>query len=169
MNVLQELSKHHSEWIRMAKNMGTQFPDDLVQEMYIRLNQYSTLDKILNNGKVNTMYVWLTMRNIYYTESKIPKHVQLNENIEIAEEEVNHEGDKRIFVKIESEIDSWEWYDKMLFNIYRNSGLSMRELVKETKISLSSINNTIQCCKKRLKENVGEDYDDYKNKDYELI
>ena len=45
----------------------------------------------------------------------------------------------------------------------------MRELSKDTLISLTSIFTTIRNCKNRIKQNVGEDYTDYLNKDYELI
>jgi hypothetical protein len=40
---------------------------------------------------------------------------------------------------------------------------------KQSKISVTSIFNTIAICKKRIKENVREDYEDFKNGDYELI
>ena len=45
----------------------------------------------------------------------------------------------------------------------------MRKLASETGISLTSIFTTIKNCKNRIKENIGEDYQDYNNKDYELI
>jgi predicted DNA-binding protein YlxM (UPF0122 family) len=57
----------------------------------------------------------------------------------------------------------------MLFDLYKKTGKSIRELSKETTISTKSIFQTLKHCKERLKENVGEDYEDYKNKDYELI
>ena len=57
----------------------------------------------------------------------------------------------------------------MLFDLYRNTNMSMREIESATKISLRSIFCTIKNCKDRLKENVHEDYLDYVNEDYELI
>ena len=45
----------------------------------------------------------------------------------------------------------------------------MRELSNETKISLSSIFHTIKTCKERIVSEVGEDYEDYINEDYEKI
>ena len=71
--------------------------------------------------------------------------------------------------KVQKEIDSWHWYDKMLFELYRDSGMSMREMETATKISLTSIFNTIKNCKQRLRHAVGEDYQDYMNGDYELL
>ena len=47
--------------------------------------------------------------------------------------------------------------------------MSMRDIEAETNISLTSVFHTIKNCKTRLKKEVGEDIEDYFNKDYELI
>ncbi len=66
-------------------------------------------------------------------------------------------------------MDSWHWYDKGLFKLYRENEWSFREASKETKIGTKSIFNTIKYCKERLRENCAEDYEDYINEDYEKI
>ena len=71
--------------------------------------------------------------------------------------------------RVKEEAETWHWYDEMLFKHYFDSGMSMRELADETRISTSSIFQTIKYCKGKLKENLNEDYEDYKNEDYELI
>jgi hypothetical protein len=71
--------------------------------------------------------------------------------------------------KVNSEINNWHWYDKMLFELYKDTGKSMRDIESDTGISLSSIFCTLKNCKESLKENVKEDYEDFINKDYELI
>ena len=67
------------------------------------------------------------------------------------------------------EIDKWHWYDRQLFNIYKDTELSIRDIAKETTISSSSIFNTIKNCKRKIKSVLEEDYADYKNTDYEFI
>ena len=67
------------------------------------------------------------------------------------------------------EIDSWEWFDKMLFKLYAKSGDSIRDIAERTHISTTSIFHTLKYCKERIKNNVSEDYEDYKNNDFELI
>ena len=74
-----------------------------------------------------------------------------------------------IIEKIEEETESWHWYDKMMYELYRDSGKSMRDISAETRISVSSIYQTIKYCKKQIRNKVGEDYEDYKNEEYELI
>jgi hypothetical protein len=45
----------------------------------------------------------------------------------------------------------------------------MRDIAKDSGISLTSIFNTLKNCKERLKEGVGEDYEDFSNNDFDLI
>jgi len=74
-----------------------------------------------------------------------------------------------ILERIEEEISTWHWYDYMLFKIYVDSGKSIRTLAKETKISRDSIFQTLKNCKERIKIAVGEDWEDFKNLDYDKI
>ena len=67
------------------------------------------------------------------------------------------------------EVKQWHWYDQLLFDLYRTSGMSTRQIEGVTGISFKSVWKTIKTCKERLKENVSEDYEDFKNQDYELI
>jgi predicted DNA-binding protein YlxM (UPF0122 family) len=75
----------------------------------------------------------------------------------------NTEALNELYDKIEREIESWHWYDTMLFKLYRDSGKSMRELEAETKISLTSIFHTIKHCKARINAAISEDYYDVLN------
>jgi hypothetical protein len=67
------------------------------------------------------------------------------------------------------EMDNWHWYDSMLFKVYKEGNASMRDIAKDSGISLTSIFNTLKNCKERLKEGVGEDYEDFSNNDFDLI
>ncbi len=71
--------------------------------------------------------------------------------------------------KVSEEMNNWHHYDRLLFQLYKDSNMSMREIAQGTNISLRSIFCTLKHCKERLKENVGEDFQDYVNSDYELI
>jgi DNA-directed RNA polymerase specialized sigma subunit len=100
------------------------------------------------------------------------KHVSLDDVPQIVYNELNEAeqmATSNIEQMIEDEIESWHWYDAMLFRLYKDSNLSMRQIADKTNISLTSIFHTLKKCKDRLKENVGEDYEDFINKDFELI
>ena len=67
MDFLTQVAKHHDIYVRNVTNMGAgSYAEDIVQEMYIRLNKYSTAEKCITNGKVNKHYIW----RILYSLSK---------------------------------------------------------------------------------------------------
>ena len=176
MKLLNELAKHHKEWITIVKSFGEHDThEDIVQEMYLKLNKYTKLEDITTKGRLNKSYVWLTLRNLYYNQQKQQSKVNYidiedcrglkSDNTELIE----LEAQSNLNDLINKEIESWHWADKLLFDIYTQSGKSMRQLTKETGISTKTIFWTLKKCKERLKENVGESYEDYLNEDYELI
>lgn len=176
MSLLDELSKHHKEWITIVKSFGEKNDyDDLVQDMYLKLNKYTKLENITEDGKLNKGYVWFTLRNLYYQKQKESNKVtfiDIDDCRSLSSDEYNqfkHIADYKLNELIQQEIDSWHWSDKMLFEIYLKEKKSMRKLEEEIGISLTTIFWTIKRCKQRLKENVGESYEDYLNNDYELI
>ena len=176
MKLLNELAKHHKEWIHIVKTFGEHNTcEDIVQEMYIKLNKYTKLQNIQQNGKLNKSYVWLTLRNLYYNKQNQANKVNLidiDDCRQLTSEQYNElmfKAQSNIEEKIKQEINKWHYADKILFEIYLKEKKSMRQLAKEIDISLTTIFWTIKRCKERLKQNVGEDYTDYLNKDFELI
>jgi len=172
---INRVVEHHKEWIAFVHSFGEHFfAEDIVQETYINLIKWSSEDKLFTNGKINKGYMWLSLKNTFL------QHVNKANKIKLVSIDSFHEienlnnielltAQDKLEVKILEEMNSWEWYDKMLFEIYRNDKLSMRKIANKTKISLSSIFSTIKSCKEKLHDNVGEDYIDYKNGDYELL
>lgn len=176
MSLLGELSKYHNEWLTIVKSFGEKNEhEDIVQEMYLKLNKYTKLENIQQSGKLNKSYVWLTLRNLYYNkqnQSNKVYHIDIDDCRSISAEDYNKlhfESQSKISERIQQEIDSWHYADKILFEIYLKEKKSMRQLAKEIDISLTTVFWTIKRCKQRLFESVGEDYEDYLNNDYELI
>ncbi len=153
MKWLEKVAEHHKDYVEVVRKFGETFlAEDIVQEAYLRMLKYLYLDYLRERNK----YEIVSVENLHYLTSE--------EN-----EEEKHEAYLTILNKIKEESCSWHWYDKLLFEIYKDSGKSIRQLSKETNISVKSIFQTLKHCKQRIKENVGEDYTDYKNKEYELI
>ena len=175
MELLTKVSNHHKEWVKIVTTFGSDLPEDVVQEMYLRLHKYGQKEKVLNeSGEVNLFYIWTLLRNCWHDSNKRNKiefiSIENLYNLQDIEDTIDkHEAFHRIETLIEAESKTWHHYDKMLFDIYRNKTLSMRDIASETNISLKSIFNTLKHCKKRIKENVGEDFEDYLNNDLELI
>ena len=175
VSVLQVISKNHKEWVRLVSSFGGgDTSEDIVQDVYLRIYNYKYGEKIVKDGKINHALMWSILRNATHDQNKNNKikliSIEATYNLEDKKIEFDEFSSlERLHEKIRDEILSWHWYDTMLFSIYLESNLSMRDIAKKANISLTSIFNTIKNCKDRLKENVGEEWTDYCNEDFELI
>jgi DNA-directed RNA polymerase specialized sigma24 family protein len=174
MDKLSTLAKQHKEWVKIVNSFGEYFlADDIVQETYIKIIRLNYIDKIVTET-INKNIMWLILRSVYvdHLRSNKIKSVCIEDNINLSYDEFDlekHEAFNTIEQKIQDEVYSWHWYDIKLFNLYRESKLSMRQIADETNISLTSIFNTLSNCKERLRHSIGEDFADYLNGEYELI
>ena len=176
MEWLKIVAKDHKEWVKLVQSFGEDFfSEDIVQESYIRLYKYCKPENIIQNGQVNKGFMYFVLRNLYLLHIKSEKKnalVSLS-GLEVLKDETNdltkEEAYSKMLSKVHEEVDSWHWYDKQLFTIYKDTDLSIRDIAKETTISSSSIFNTLKNCKSKIKTKFKEDYEDYKNEDYELI
>lgn len=189
--IIEVLSKRHNEWIKIAKSFKISDDDanEIVQEMYLRLHDYTKdINKIMyNETEVNTFYIYITLRNLYYSgftkvyRGKSSKNKiiilfsEINENTfngllnQLSEDydEISNDITKKtnldiLYDKINKVIDNWYWYDKKLTKLYLNTDMSMRDISKETNISLSSIFNTLTNAKEKIRHKTKKEYKEYK-------
>ena len=119
--------------------------------------------------------MYFTLRTTYYlfyNQKKKVRKVSIDDGIlQLIQSDNIKENDayNKICQKVDDELENWHWYDKKLFILYRDSGLSIRKLAAETKISWVSIFNTLKNAKNIIKEKLGEDYEDFKNEDYDRL
>jgi RNA polymerase sigma factor (sigma-70 family) len=174
MDKVTQLAKCHKEWVRIVNSFGNDFlAEDIVQETYIKLIRLNQIDKVVPND-INRGLMWLSLRSVYIDHLRGIKSERVGlENVkELMQEESEldkYESLEEIHRRIESEIDKWHWYDQKLFRIYKDELKPMRQIAKETDISLTSIFHTIKGCKEKLREALGEDYEDFINEQFELI
>lgn len=184
--ILEILAERHNEWIKMAKSfkLNNNDANELVQEMYLRMYDYTKdVNRIMYNEKeINTFYIYITLRNLYYSKCSSYKKKKITVFTDIDEERYNYiinnitynEGEENInynkkidlealYNKIDDIIDDWYWYDKKLTKLYLNTNMSMRDISKETKISLSSIFNTLTNAKEKIRQESKEEYKKYKS------
>jgi len=168
---LTYISKHHAEWVAIVRSFGSKEPEDIVQDMYIKIHRYIDPAKIIQNNEVNKGYIWFTLRTLFLNECTKYKPEKLDNIIiqQVEESEIQKVTFDVIIEKINTTVSKLNWYDEKLFNLYFKTDLSQRDIARETKISLSSISNSIKQYKALVKTEVGEDYEDYKNGDYEWI
>jgi len=177
MTVLDLLATKHKEWVKMAHSFGAgDYAEDVVQEMYIRLNRYiEDPERIMYKNQPNKLFVWVTLRNMVRQDQKKKDYlIYTGEMVEydIAEEDYDldqAEGFERLIDKIWEVMEDQHWYDQKMFEIYHTTDMSMRDIEKETGISLFSIFDTLKKGKEYVQEKIGEDYEDFKNGEAERI
>lgn len=170
------LAKHHKEWVNIVKSFGEKdFQEDIVQEMYIRFTKYAKPENVIINGKVNKSFIWIMLRNIYYDKIKFENRIEtvsLDNIFDAFYEEIdidNINAFSKLITKIDDTKNSIHWFDKGILKLYFENDMSMRDIAKETKIGLTTIFQSINKSKKKIKKEIEEDYIDYLNKDYEWL
>jgi DNA-directed RNA polymerase specialized sigma24 family protein len=142
---MEHIYSRHKHWVSIVKKFGeVNYAEDVVQEAYIKVH-----------GKdINEAYFYYTLRSLTMDlHSKKVVKVEMTQDIEysLREDEGNELAEELAQPFIEF-IDTWHWYDKMLFMTWVNNKISMRKLSRETGIAFMSVYYTIKKCKLRLKE-----------------
>jgi len=185
INFLNEVAKLHNEWVRTVKALGGgDYSEDIVQEAYLKLHKYANAEKVLTNGIVNKGYVFFVLKSVLYTlrleQSKVKKvpldGLKFYDDSDLEEQKAFHRVCKiidgylyELQSKAASENKESYWYDGKIFEMYRDTDLSIRGVAKETGISWISIFHTLKNVKSDLKDRFQEDWDDYINQDYERL
>lgn len=184
--MLEKLAKHHDLWIKMLINLGCDLDvaKDIVQNMYLRLhNLVKDEDRIMYNDDVNRYFVYTTLRNMYFSHLKKANAYSIYPLFETEEHADKHTEDldslndildenayfRFLIDKIYDMVNSWEVYDRKLFDLYFIRGQSLRQISKGSKIGLSSIHNSVLNYKEKLRELLLEDLEDYYNEDYTML
>jgi RNA polymerase sigma factor (sigma-70 family) len=170
--MLKELFKRHNYWVKLVQKFGEhEYAEDIVQEMYLKLDRY--IKEGIFKQTPPTSYVYLTLRSITGDY-----HRQKNKVIKVGIEDIdlinecNLDSDyayNKIVCKLDEISKDWHWFDKMLFKLYRTTGKSIRDISNETSISVGTVFHCLKRCKQSLRDELGEDYEDYINQDYERL
>ena len=173
--LIDKLADKHEDWIRMAKSFGADIEqsNELVQSMYIRLVKYVDADSeriMYTKDEVNTYYVYVTLRNLFLSNahsyksdcdlddtSKSSQKAYISQDLDLIFEQAH----KVLFEKIDAIVNEWYWYDKKLWGIHFYDKVSMRGIAADTKISLSSIFNTLKNGKEKVRNEVSKEYEIY--------
>ena len=161
----------------MAHKFGAgDYAEDIVQEMYIRLHKYiENPERIMYKDQPNKLFVWVTLRNMvrnYQNKKEIlvfsGDMVEYDTELDSFDYETAG-GFEKLIDKIWDKVNELHWYDSKMFEIYHTTDMSMRDIEKETKISLFSIFDTLNKTKNYVREEIKEDYEDFQNGESNLI
>ena len=181
--MLEQLAKSHKMWVRMVRGFGADhdLSQDIVQSMYLRMHKYVKDEEriMYNDDEVNRFFVYVTLKNMYrtyvnaankYTFFEIREDDAVDEELrEFCFDEAMETAFERLVGKISDEMKSWHRYDRILSEKYLKSDYSLRDIASGSGISLTSIFNSMKENKRILKEKFSEDWEDFKNGDYNLI
>jgi len=185
--MLDKIAENHVLWVKMVTNMGCplHLVEDIVQEMYLRIDRLVKNKKkiMYDSEEVNRFYIYVTLRNLYFDYTKAKNKYTFFSYLEVddaqqvnspeylySEAEVEREeAFYRLTNKVSNEINSWHVYDAKLCNTYYKGNMSLRKISKGSKISLTSLFNSVKNYKNILKEKFMEDVEDYLNGDYHLL
>lgn len=183
--MLELLAKNHELWLRMVLSFGcpSDVAEDLVHEMYLKLHRLiEDEQKIMYDDEdVNKFYIYITLKNLYldYAKAKskyrfvdIDDYLERNDVEDEGFDDKDNEMDYALGSLVESitsEINSWNVYHAKLCNTYFKGDMSLRDISSISKISLTSIFNSVKNYRKILKDKFMEDVEDFYNGDFHLI
>lgn len=152
--IISLIANDHKKWTRIVESFGAKHPEDIVQEMYLKIyNWKGKYDKTLmyNESEVNYFFIFKVLRNLFLDQVKKKKReVSLETNI-VEPYIYDHTFD---YIdkenKIKKKISEWNEYDKRIYEFVFLKGWSMLELSKLTGIEYYSIYRTVKKIKKLL-------------------
>ena len=154
--VLTLLAEYHNKWLANVNaliNDENIQAEDIVQDMYLKI--HSSKDEIINKAIVDSKPHIGYVNKILYTmylkaqkEESLKTELKDNHTVEEKQAEINKFNIEK---KIDEIVNSFYWFDRKLFNLYRKEFHTIRSLSKATKISHVVVHNTISKCKKKIK------------------
>lgn len=177
--MLEILAEKHNLWLKFLNNLGcdNSFAEDLVQEMYIRLNdRLDDIDKIINDRGLNTYFVYIVLRNMYISHlRKNRAHIYPYLEYDVADTScsaVEAEMESAYFTylndKLKDAVNSLSQHERIMYDLHFVKGKPQREIARDSKVGLSSVNNTCKNIKRVLRIALLEDLEDYYNEEYHL-
>ena len=156
-----------------------QYHEDITQDLFLKM--YAEIEKAENNhGMINrfldrisdsgTFKLYKTVKNMYIDLiRKENKYISLDDNIGYLKRhasqnfeeqpEVILESEKDIDKMIDEYVDSFYWFDKRVFNLYRYEFKNHTNNMSEaTKLSVSTIYRTVKRCKVKINDKLKDHY-----------
>ena len=153
--ILELAFKRHKNWIEIVESFGCNrdTAEDLVQEMYIKLDRIaSSGTDLMYKDDINYFYVFKMLSTMFLDlKRKEGRSIILNldelPDGTIDQDMTNYEEK---YDNVMTAMDELYWYDRKVYEII-DDGESISELSRKTKISYYSLYNTFNKVKKFLK------------------
>ena len=155
--ILELAFKRHKNWIEIVQSFGCNrdTAEDIVQEMYIRLDRLSKSGSdITYKDDINYFYVFKMLSTMFLDLKKKEiktTFIDLEEISELPSSDTFEQNDfEKEYEIIQNALEELYWYDKKVFEII-DGGESISSLSRKTNISYASLYNTYRRVIKHLK------------------
>ena len=156
---INDIFKKHKVWVDIVCSFGCnpQTAEDIVQEMYIKINKkkQSGLNIDYGDNDFNYYYVFRTLKNLFYDLKRKQNKVKI---IDI--EYCNNMSSNDNFIdyqvaynEIKKTLNKMYWYDKKVYELIEQ-GQSVAQLSRKTGIPYYSLYNTYKKVVKLLKNKI---------------
>lgn len=136
MEILNLIAKDHKLWINTCRLFGVQdYPEDLVQEMYIKVSRSKVISEKNYKG-----YVYMVLRNLCYDKHKQKVHY-LQIDPELTED--NIKTDSRLMcLDIQKILHNLPLFERQVLQLNKLEGISLCKIEKETDICRKKMSRT---------------------------
>ena len=131
--LLEELSKLHDDWIRIAKAfVPDEVSPDIVQDMYLKLyDGGKTFDDVRYKDQINKKYIYDTIKSICFDYYRNLKDFISLDSIVVKMEEDDAIDDSSV-EKLKNLINELPEVQAQTIELRYNKGLKFREIADET-------------------------------------
>lgn len=157
INFLSEIFKKHKIWIDIVCTFGCnkETAEDIVQEMYIKIDKKIKNGLDINFGKndYNYYYIFKTLKTLFLDlkrkEAKV-KTIDIDTATKYLSDIDNRNYDV-VYQDVQNQLNKMYWYDKKVYEIIE-SGESIAKLSRKSGIPYYSLYNTYKKVKQKLKK-----------------
>jgi len=173
----RENFKRLTGFIKSYTDGSYEVASDIVQMVFLKLLELESEGRtnFYEDDSLNFFYVY---RSCINTALKYQRAKRRIDKVSIDDIHFDYHLDQpypeerqameKLIEYMEEEIGDLHWYDSKMMRIHME-GTSMNKIHRETDIGLTSIKNTIKNGKAKIYNRIKEDYEDYKNGDYDKI
>lgn len=158
VDILSLLYKKHNDWVGIVKSFGCnpETAEDIVMEMYIKIKKKvdEGTDVMYNDNEVNYYYIFKTLNSMFLDLKKKESKVSMISIDEVQIDTTQKINFEEYYSVVQEELKCIHWYDKMVYDLIE-SGYTIAQLSRETKIQDHRLRHTYKKIKKRIKKKLG--------------